>query len=114
MRSININELRHAIPRYSNTIAQRQPQYPGRAILVCGRLRFFGIIRLFARSGAYKLRLQLGGLPDICEPMPSKPKWTRRKTYRRIRNEIQALEAQAKTRRFKKPLSTQLFAYHVG
>ncbi len=38
--------------------------------------------------------------------MPSKPKWTRRKTYQRIRNEIQALEVKAKTRRFKKPLST--------
>ena len=24
-----------------------------------------------------KLRLELGGFPDICEPMPPKPKWTR-------------------------------------
>jgi hypothetical protein len=66
------------------------------------------------RLAASKLRLQLGGFPDICEPMPSKPKWRRRRTYQRIRNEIQALEATAKTRRFKKPLSTQLFAYHIG
>jgi predicted nucleic acid-binding Zn ribbon protein len=44
----------------------------------------------------------------------SKPKWTRHRTYQRIRNEIQALEATADTRRFRKPLSTQLFAYHVS
>jgi hypothetical protein len=31
-----------------------------------------------------------------------------------LRNEIQALEAKAKTRRFRKPLSTRLFAYHVS
>jgi hypothetical protein len=99
-----------------------------------------GAIRLFARYGTYacrhchkavyasqknnqigrkrlqasKLRLQLGGLPAICEPMPSKPKWTRRRTYQRIRTEIQALEAQAKRRHFRKPLAIQLFAYHVG
>jgi hypothetical protein len=60
------------------------------------------------------MEIEMVGLPDICEPMPSKPKWTRRKTYQRIRNEIQALEVKAKTRRFKKPLSTQLFAYHIG
>src|SRR5262249_51446223 len=66
------------------------------------------------RLAAAKLRLrQLGGLADIREPFPPKPKWMRR-TYQRIRNEIQALEAQAKTRRFRKPLSRQLFAYHVG
>ena len=38
----------------------------------------------------------------------------RRTTYQRIRNEIQALETKANTRRFKKLLSSQLFAYHVG
>jgi hypothetical protein len=53
-------------------------------------------------------------LPDINEPIPSKPKWTRRKTYQRITNEIQALEAPIKAHRFKKLLSTQLFAYHVS
>jgi hypothetical protein len=66
------------------------------------------------RLAACKLRLELGGLPDINEPFPSKPKWTRRKTYQRIRNEIQALEAKAKTRRFRKPIATQLFTYHVA
>jgi hypothetical protein len=57
------------------------------------------------RLAASKLRLlQLGGWPDINEPMPSKPKWTRRKAYQHVRNEIQALEAKAKTRRFRKPI----------
>jgi hypothetical protein len=65
-------------------------------------------------AAACKLRFELGGFPDICEPTPSKPKWTRRRTYQCIRNKIQALEAKAKTRRFKKPLSSQLFAYHIG
>jgi hypothetical protein len=55
-----------------------------------------------ANASAAKLRLKLGGWPDIREPMPSKPKWTRRRTYQRIRNEIQALEAQAKQTRFRK------------
>jgi hypothetical protein len=66
------------------------------------------------RLKASKLRLDLGALPDINEPFPPKPKGTRRKTYQRIRNEIQALEAKAKTQHFKKSLNTQLFAYHVG
>jgi len=47
------------------------------------------------RLAATKLRLKLRGWPDIREPMPSKPKWTRRRTYQRICNEIQALEAKA-------------------
>ena len=93
----------------------------------CGR----GAIRLFAHHGTYKcrwchraiytsqrnnsegrkrltackLRLQLGGLPDINEPLPLKPKWTRRRTYQRLRNEIQALEAKAKTKTFPKAVS---------
>jgi hypothetical protein len=67
------------------------------------------------RLAAAKLRLtQLGSLPDINKPFPPKPKWTRRRTYQRIRNEIQALEAKAKTQRFGKPIATQLFAYHIG
>jgi hypothetical protein len=66
------------------------------------------------RLAASKLRLTLGGLPDITEPLPAKPKWQRRRTYQRIRNEIQALEAKAKTQRFRKPLTTQLFAYHIA
>jgi hypothetical protein len=32
----------------------------------------------------------------------------------RLRSQIQALEFRAKTRRFRKPLQTQLFAYHIG
>jgi hypothetical protein len=36
------------------------------------------------RLQASKLRLQLGGFPDIRESIPSKPKWTRRRTFRRI------------------------------
>src|SRR5215475_13782762 len=35
-----------------------------------------------------------GGLPDIREPMPPKPKWTRRRTYHRSRNEIQTPQSQ--------------------
>jgi hypothetical protein len=31
-----------------------------------------------------------------------------------VEREIQALEAKAKTQRFKKPLNSQLFAYHLG
>jgi hypothetical protein len=65
------------------------------------------------RLQASKLRLQLGGLPDIREPLPAKPKWVRRKTYQCARNQVQALEAKA-TRRFRKPIPTQIFAYHVG
>ena len=102
----------------------------------CGR----GAIRLFARYGGYacrqchrapyalqqtnqigckrlaacKLRLELSSLPNINEPLPPKPKWTRRRTYQRIRNEIQSLEAKAKTQKFKQPLNSQLFAFHIG
>jgi hypothetical protein len=48
------------------------------------------------RFKASKLRLlQLGSTPDINEPLPRKPKWTRRRTYQRIRNEIQTLDAKA-------------------
>jgi hypothetical protein len=118
------------------------PTYFGRhrAILVCsscggGAIRLFGHYGNYAcrfchravyasqknnqigrkRLQASKLRLtQLGSLPNITEPLPPKPKWTRRRTNQRIRNEIQALEAKATTRRFRKPLSIQLFAYHVS
>jgi hypothetical protein len=110
-----------------------------RAILVCNTCHG-GAIRLFGHYGNYacrfchhaqyasqkqqavarkrlqasKLRLQLGSLPDINEPIPSKPKWTHRKTYQKLRSQIQTLEAIAKTRHFKKPLPTQLFTYHVS
>jgi hypothetical protein len=175
MPAININELRHVIPRYYGQV--REPdvslKYPqiARLRLQCncieildyhGRIQCFrirwartyfgqprpillctcgrGAIRLFAKYGTYacrrchralyasqknnqfgrkrlaaaKLRLQLGSLPDINEPLPLKPKWTRRRTYQRIHNEIQVLEAKAKPRRFRKPIATQLFAYHIG
>jgi hypothetical protein len=46
--------------------------------------------------------------------MPSKPKWTRRRIYQRIRNEIQALEAKAKQTRFRKEIDIRTFAYHVS
>jgi hypothetical protein len=66
------------------------------------------------RLQASKLRLDLGGLPDINESFPPKPKWIRRKTYQRMRSQIQTLEAKAKARRFRKSLPTRLFAYHIG
>jgi hypothetical protein len=101
----------------------------------CGR----GAIRLFAKYGTYacrycqraiyasqkedstgrkrltacKLRLQLGGLPNINEPFPAKRKWAHRKRYQRLRNQAQALEGKAKARRFHKPVETKIFAYHV-
>ena len=65
------------------------------------------------RLSAAKLRLKLGSWPDIREPMPSKPKWTRRGIYQRIRNEIQALETKAKQTRFRKQIDIRTFAYHV-
>jgi hypothetical protein len=109
---------------------------PHRAVFICTCGR--GAIRLFAHYGtcacchchnavyvsqrhdtegrkrltACKLRLELGSLPDINEPLAPKPKWKHRKTYQRLRSEIQALEA--KTRQFKKPLEPRLFAYHVN
>jgi len=111
-----------------------------RAILVCSSCAG-GAIRLFSHYGNYacrhchqavyasqknnqiarkrlqasKLRLtQLGGWPDINEPMPAKPKWQRWPSYKRLTNEIQALEAQAKAQQYKKPVDTRLFAYHVN
>jgi hypothetical protein len=110
---------------------------PHRAVFLCTCGR--GAIRLFAHYGTYacchchnavygcqrhdtegrkrlracKLRIEIGSLPNIAEPLALKPKWKHRKTYRRVRSEIQTLEAKAKTRRFRKPLATQLFAYHV-
>ena len=117
------------------------PTYFGRhrPILVCNHCRG-GAIRLFGHCGAYacrfchraqylsqkqktasrkrlaatKLRLKLRGWPDIREPMPSKPKWTRRRTYQRIRHQIQALEAQAKQTRFRKEIDIRTFSYHVA
>jgi hypothetical protein len=109
-----------------------------RAILVCSC--GYGAIRLFARYGTYacrhchkalyasqkqhsiarkrlqasKLRLKLGGWPDIREPMPSKPKWKHKKRYQRLRNQAQVLEAQANQTRFRKQIDIRTFAYHVA
>jgi hypothetical protein len=100
----------------------------------------YGAIRLFARYGTYacrhchkalyasqkqhciarkrlqasKLRLKLGGWPDIREPMPSKPKWKHKKRYQRLRNQAQVLEAQANQTRFRKQIDIRTFAYHVA
>jgi hypothetical protein len=41
------------------------------------------------------------------------PKWMRRRTYLRIRNEIQTLEAKANQTRFRKQIDIRTFAYHV-
>ena len=110
-----------------------------RAILVCNSCGY-GAIRLFGHYGNYacrychralyasqkhnqfarprlqasKLRLKLGGWPDITEPLPPKLKWKHKKRYRKLRNQAQALEAQVSRTRFRKRIPTQLFAYHVS
>jgi hypothetical protein len=66
------------------------------------------------QRAACKLRLELGGLPDINEPIPPKPKWKHRRTYNKARKELDKLEAPIKAYRFNKPLSIQLFAYHLA
>lgn len=107
-----------------------------RPILVCNRCRG-GAIRLFGKYGSYacrhchkaaymsqkhdqigrkrlaacKLRLKLGGLPDIGEPLPPKPKWKHKKRYHDLRNHVQALETKA--RRFRKEIDVRIFAYYV-
>jgi hypothetical protein len=116
------------------------PTYFGkhRAIFVCSTC-CGGAVRLFGKDGNYacrfchraqylsqkqktasrkrlaacKLRLELGGSPDIHELRPSRPKWTRRRTYQRIRHQIQALEAEAKQTRFRKEIDIRTFAYHL-
>jgi hypothetical protein len=176
MPAININDLRHAIPRYPGQVIELDVglKYPDlaylrlsasclevmgrnghvqrfpivwartglgrhRPLLVCSSCAG-GAIRLFGHYGSYacrfchraqyasqkqhaigrkrlqasKLRLQLGSWPDIDMPMPPKPKWTRRKTYQRIRNEIQAFEAKTKQTRFRKEIDIRTFAYHVS
>ena len=176
MPVISINDLRHAIPRYSNTINEPDVslKYPNlaylrlstfclelmgsnghvqrfrivwvctgfgrhRAILVCNSCGC-GAVRLFARYGTYacrhchralyasqkndqigrkrlaacKLRIELGGLPDIREPSPPKGRWKHHRTYNKACKQLDKLETPIKTRRFKKPLSTKLFAYHVA
>jgi hypothetical protein len=109
-----------------------------RAIFVCSC--GYGAIRLFARYGTYackachravhmcqrqnskgrkrlracKLRLELGGLPDIKEAPPPKAKWRHRRTYQRVRDQVRALEMAIGPRRFRKPLDMRVFAYQVS
>ena len=112
---------------------------PHRAVFLCTCGR--GAIRLFAHYGTYacrychntvyvcqrqdtegrkrltasKLRLELGGLPDINEPLASKAKWKHRKTYQKLRNQVQVLESAIKpTKRCKKPIDFRIFAYHLA
>ena len=176
MRAININELRHVIPRYPNDVYEPNvdlkypdiarlrlfashveitgrngyvqrfhiewiPTYFGkhRAILVCsscagGAIRLYGHYSNYAcrfchrarylsqkqntvtrkRLAAAKLRLKLGGWPDIREPFPPRAKWKHKKRYQRLRNQAQELEAQANQTRFRKQIDIRTFAYHVA
>jgi hypothetical protein len=66
------------------------------------------------RLGASKLRLKLGGLPDINEPIALKPKWTHRKTYQHIRNRLHTLETSINSHRFKNPFGTKILAYYLS
>src|SRR5262245_36222511 len=109
-----------------------------RPILVCATC-LGGAIRLFGHYGNYacrfchqaqylsqkqktasrkrltacKLRLKLSGWPDINEPLPTKPKWKHKKRYLALRNQIQALEAEAKQTHFRKQIDVRTFAYHT-
>src|SRR5262245_40094657 len=65
------------------------------------------------RLTASKLRLKLGRLPNINEPLPAKAKGKHRKRYQRLRNQVIALEAQAKLTRFRKDINIRALAYHV-
>jgi len=69
---------------------------------------------IWACAPAAKLRLKLGGWPDIREPLPPKAKWKHHKRYQKLRNQIQELEAQANRTRFRKQIDIRTFAYHVG
>jgi len=110
-----------------------------RPILVCGNCGG-GAIRLYGHYGNYacrfchraqylsqkqntatrkrlaaaKLRLKLGGWPDIREPLPPRAKRKHKKRYQCLRNQAQALEAKAKQTRFRKEIDIRTFAYHVA
>jgi hypothetical protein len=175
MPAININALRHVIPRYHGQINEPNVsfKYPDlaylrlstsclevmgrngcaqrfrivwvrtglgrpRAILVCSC--GYGAIRLFARYGRYackachravhmcqrqsswgrkrlracKLRLELGGWPDVNEAIAPRAKWRHRRTYQRLRGQVQALETAIGSKRFRKPLDMRIFAYQVS
>ena len=109
-----------------------------RAVLVCSC--GYGAVRLFARYGRYackachravhmcqrqssrgrkrlracKLRLDLGGWPDVNEALAPKARGRHGRTYRRLRGQVQALETAIGSKRFRKPLDMRIFAYHVG
>src|SRR5262245_14995688 len=64
-------------------------QYGSMACQDCHQLQYVSRQRDYngrKRLSAAKLRLQLGSLSDIAEPLPAKPKWQRKKTYRRTTN----------------------------
>jgi hypothetical protein len=109
-----------------------------RAILVCSC--GYGAVRLFARYGTYackachravhmcqrqssrgrkrlracKLRLELGGWPDVNEAIAPRARGKHRRTYQQLRGRVQALEMAIGPRRFRKPLDTRIFAYRIG
>jgi hypothetical protein len=66
------------------------------------------------RLQASKLRLGLGGLPDINEPIAHKAKWKHRGTYQRVRDQVRALEMAIGSRRFRKPLDIRILAYQMS
>jgi hypothetical protein len=46
---------------------------------------------------------------------PLQAKWKHRKTYRKVRNQVQLLESAIKpTKRCKKPINIRIFAYHLA
>jgi len=49
----------------------------------------------------------------IREPMPPKAKWKHKKRYQRLRNQAQALEAQANRTRFRRQIDIRTFPYHI-
>jgi hypothetical protein len=49
------------------------------------------------------------------EPLAPKAKWKHRKTYRKVRDQVQLLESAIKpTKRCKKPINIGIFAYHLA
>jgi hypothetical protein len=66
------------------------------------------------RLTAAKLRLKLGGWPDSNAAIPIRAKWKHKSRYQRLRNQIQALEAKVKERRFRKDIDIRTFAYHIA
>lgn len=81
-----------------------------KAVFACQKYDQIGRKRL----AASKLRLQLGGLPSIDEPIALKAKWKHQQTYKNARKQLDRLEAPIKAYRFRKPLSASLFAYYVA